>query len=403
MVGGSRTRESVHKFYHLEHHARLETSARSRLEVVSAALKPYPLLGHLPFWAGDPLALLEGHAAQSDLFELRLGVRAFVGYSPAWNKLLLSNLETFRSAGSFSKFIPYLAGGVILKDLPDHKPRRTDLNPGFHAHALEHLRNVIGAALGPIAPSGQFDARAWASSAVLLALNASFFEGEFDAVLLEDFLKPLHNPFPAPLLPRPALFRRVNRELQRLLESRQRTKRHDLLSYLLRFSDPLEEARISLAAGYDTTAHTLTWASWHIATDPHWRTDLESAIKETLRLYPPGFIGSRRASRDVIFDGQRIPRGSMVLYSPYLTHRAAINYAAPREWQPQRFAASPPAWAYLPFGGGERICLGMHLANLIIKSALETLFSAPVRPVSGDPSPKPGLTLAPRGALMLER
>ena len=353
---------------------------------MSAALKPYPLLGHLPFWAGDPLALLEGHAAQSDFFELRLGVRAFVGYSPAWNKFLLSNLELFTSAGSFSKFVPYLAGGVILKDAPNHKPRRADLNAGFHSHALEHLRKTIGAALELIAPIGGFDARDWASKAVLLSLNASFFEGEFDAALLEDFLKPLHDPFPAPLLPRPLLFKRVNRELQRLLASRQETKRHDLLSYLLRFSDPIEETRISLAAGYDTTAHTLAWTAWHIANEPQWTTDLESAIKETLRLYPPGFIGSRRAARDVTFEGQRIPRGSMVLYSPYLTHRASTNYAASLEWQPQRFASPPPAWAYLPFGGGERICLGMHLAQLIIKSALETLFARDVRPVRGDPT-----------------
>lgn len=381
----------------------LERVRRARLERVSAALKPYPLLGHLPFWAGDPLALLEGHAAQADFFELRLGGRAFVGYSPAWNKFLLSDLQSFTSAGSFARYVPYLAGGVILKDAPDHKPRRTDLNPGFHAHAVEYLRRVIGETLAGSVPSGQFDAREWASSAVLLALNAAFFEGEFDPHLLRDFLKPLHDSFPAPLLPRPRLFKRVNRELERLLELRQHTRRHDLLSYLLRFSDPLEEARISLAAGYDTTAHTLAWAAWHVAQHPHWVGDLESAIKETLRLYPPGFVGSRRAARDVTFEGQRIPRGSMVLYSPYLTHRSETNYAAPRAWQPQRFASSPPAWAYLPFGGGERICLGMHLANLIVKSALETLFTHPLRPVRGDPTPKPGLTLAPRGVLTLER
>lgn len=375
----------------------------ARLELVSVALKPYPLLGHLPFWAGDPLALLEGHAAQAEFFELRLGVRAFVGYSPAWNKFLLSDLESFTSAGSFSKFVPYLAGGVILKDAPGHKPRRTDLNPGFHAHALEHLKTVIGAALEPIAPTGQFDARAWASKTVLLSLNAAFFEGEFNPHLLEEFLKPLHDPFPAPLLPRPMLFRRVNQELRGLLVSRQQRKRHDLLSYLLRFSDPLNEARISLAAGYDTTAHTLAWAAWHIANQPRWISDLEPAIKETLRLYPPGFIGSRRAARDVIFEGQCIPRGSIAMYSPYLTHRSAAHYTAPRAWQPQRFASAPPAWAYLPFGGGERICLGMHLANLIIKTALETLFTRDLRPVRGDPTPKPGLTLAPKGELILER
>ena len=51
----------------------LELAGHSRRAFVSAALKPYPLLGHLPFWAGDPLALLEGHAANGDFFELRLG------------------------------------------------------------------------------------------------------------------------------------------------------------------------------------------------------------------------------------------------------------------------------------------------------------------------------------------
>jgi cytochrome P450 len=357
----------------------------------------------LPFWAGDPLRLLEEHAQQGDPFELRLGVRAFVGYGADWNRFVLGDLETFTSRSSFSRFVPYLAGGVILTDAPQHKTRRAELNPGFHARALEHLRATIGAALEGMLPTGEFDARDWASHASLAALNASFFSCEFDPHLLEAFLHPLHGAFPAPMLPRPRLFARVNHELKRLLEARASTPRHDLLSYLLRFADPLEEARVSLAAGYDTTAHTLSWAAWHVAKEPEWTRDLVCAVKETLRLYPPGFVGSRRATRDTKFAGITIPKGAIVMYSPYLTHRVALHYKAPLEWNPARFEQHPSAWTYLPFGAGERICVGMHLANIVLQTALEVLFSAPVRAVRGDPAPKPGLTLAPRGALILER
>ncbi len=373
------------------------------MTVAALSLRAYPLLGHLPFWAGDPLGLLENHARHGEVFELRLGTRAFVGYSPAWNKFLLSDLETFRSAGSFTRWVPYLAGGVILQDAPGHKARRGDLNPGFHAHAMTHLQRVIHEAIQPSLPTGSFDSRGWASAASLAALNASFFENEFDAGLLETFLEPLHHPFPAPMLPRPGLFHRVNRELERLLKSRLSTPRHDLLSYLLRFQNPLEEARVSLAAGFDTTAHTLSWAAWHLAREPQWQANLPWAIKETLRLYPPGYVGSRRAAAETSFEGRRIPRGSLVLYSPYLTQRDPGYFPEPLRWNPARFQDAPNAWTYLPFGGGERICLGMHLANLILEVTLESLFARPVKALHGDPTPRPGLTLAPRGELRLER
>jgi cytochrome P450 len=374
-----------------------------RVVTVALALKPYPLLGHLPFWAGDPLALLESHARDGEVFELRLGVRAFVGHSAAWNKFVLSDLETFKSAGSFTRWIPYLSGGVILTDAPRHKPRRAELNPGFHAHALTHLRRVIRDALEESLPTGEFDARHWAARASVTALNAAFFSLEFDQGLLEAFLEPLHHSFPAPLVPRPALFRRVNREFERLIQARAMNRRHDLLSYLLRFENPLEEARVSLAAGFDTTAHTLAWTAWHVARAPRWRENIDWAIRETLRLYPPGYVGSRRAARATTFQDRAIPKGSLVLYSPYLTHRDGANHARSLEWNPQRFEHAPKAWTYLPFGGGERICLGMHLANLVLEVALEALFAKQVRAVRGDPTPRPGLTLAPKYELRLER
>lgn len=352
---------------------------------------PWGNFAHLPRWAGEPLALLEEGAALGEVFGLRLGRRAVVGYNPQWNKRLLLDLETFRSKGSFSSLTPYLGGGIITTDAPEHKPKRQELNPSFHTKALAGLHERIHQAMKEIQPQGEFEANTWASKVVQTSLNVAYFAGQFSKAELARFLAPLKQSFPAPLLPRPLLFARVRRRVGEM-----QTAGHGMAAHL-----PLEEVLIGLAAGYDTTAHTLGWALWHAATYPEWHNLAGHAllIKETLRLYPPGFIGSRRVAQDSEFDGYLIPRGSLVLYSPYLTHRHPDLWERPLVFDPARFEGRLPAWGYLPFGGGERICLGMHFAQMVLEVAL-SLFKR-LEPLRGDPQPKPGLTLAPRGELWL--
>ncbi len=353
---------------------------------------PWGRLAHLPRWAGEPLLLLEEGAALGPVFGLGLGPRTVVGYRPEWNKRLLTDLETFRSKGSFSSLTPYLNGGIITTDAPQHRVRREELNPRFHAKALEGIQGRIRAALQEIKPQQVFEANAWASTVAQASLNVVYFGGLFPSTELARFLRPLKQPFPAPLLPRPLLFSRVRRHIRQM-----QADGVGLAAHL-----PLEEVLIGLAAGYDTTAHSLAWALWHAASYPDWHSPQGNSllIKETLRLNPPGFIGSRRAARAVEFDGYTIPRGSLVLYSPYLTHRHPDLWERPLVFDPARFQGRIPAWGYLPFGGGERICLGMHFAQMVLEVAL-SLFRR-LKPLRGDPRPKPGLTLAPRGELWVQ-
>lgn len=361
-----------------------------------------PVAGHLGRWGRAPLELLEEGARLGPAFELRLWRRVVVGYSPAWNRLVLGDLETFRSRGSLSGLSPYLAGGVVLTDVPAHKPRRDALNPHLHAGALASLRERLAAVAAERAPQGRFDALAWSVALVPELLNAAFFGGAFPAALLERFLAPLHRGLPSPLLPRPPLFARMNAELRRQLYA---PLPGTLAEHLAPLENATEEVRIALAAGFDTTAHTLAWALWHLARYPEWRTPdaVRSVIKETLRLYPAGWLGSRVSAKPFTFGGRSFPAGLMVLYSPYLTHRDPALWPEPTHFDPGRFASRAPPWGYVPFSAGERICLGMHLANLMLELALTPFTTGELRVLDSDTRVRVGLTLSPRGPLWLER
>ena len=278
------------------------------------------------------------------------------------------------------------------------------MNPGFGKAHLQTLTQRLHAALDEHNARhlrAEFDALKWADGAVLAMLNAAYFSGEFPHGLLHAFLAPLRFSFPTPALPRPLLFARFDAELNRLAQRRLSEGGDDLLALLARLPGGVREARISLAAGHDTTTHTLAWAAWHLAEHPGWHAPQHhrAVIKETLRLYPPGWMGSRRLARDTEFEGVRLPKGALALYSPYLSGRGAQRWERAGEFWPQRWQTDfkPPAWTYLPFGGGERICLGMHLANLMLETALGRL--PPLRALRGDPTPRPGVTLGPAGPL----
>lgn len=363
-----------------------------------------PPAGHLGRWGTEPLALLEEGAQTGPAFGLRLWRRAIVGYSPDWNRLVLRDLDTFRAAGSLSGLTPYLAGGVVRADDPAHRTQRTALNPVFRHEALAGLQPRLACTVRCALPSGEFDAAAWSSSVVRRLLAVAFFGDRFPTALLDRFLRPLDRAFPAPFLRRPLLFRRMDRALTRELQD---PEAGPLLTAVRDTGlDTVEQVRVALSAAYDTTAHTLAWLLWHLAdaaVDPP--TDAAARrrlIDETLRLYPAGWVGSRVCVRDTAFDGRRIPAGTLVLYSPYLTHRDPGLWPDPLAFRPERFARPPSPFTFIPFAAGERRCLGMHLARLLLTTVVEVVTEdRPLRRLAGDPTPRAGLTLAPSGPLRL--
>jgi cytochrome P450 len=154
-----------------------------------------------------------------------------------------------------------------------------------------------------------------------------------------------------------------------------------------------DEVMTFFMAGHETTALALTWALYLLAKHDDKRACLfeevddvlrgrpptvddvsrlpysRAVVDEALRLYPPAYLQGRQALRDVTIGGHAIEQGTTVLMSQWLIHRDARFFDAPDEFRPERWldgtlAKTLPRFAYFPFGGGQRQCIGNAFAQL---------------------------------------
>jgi cytochrome P450 len=129
-------------------------------------------------------------------------------------------------------------------------------------------------------------------------------------------------------------------------------------------------------------------------------------IEEVLRLYPPTWLTARSPVEDDSLGGYVIPAGALVLLSPYLTHRHPAVWDDPERFDPDRFipdrAAMRPPFAYFPFGGGPRRCIGSAFATMEMQMIVATVaqrYRLALPPGAGV-LPVPGLTLRPGSPLL---
>jgi cytochrome P450 len=171
-----------------------------------------------------------------------------------------------------------------------------------------------------------------------------------------------------------------------------------------------------LFAGHETTALALTYALYALGHHPEKRRKLREEVRavtggdpptlsdlpalsytdrvvtETLRLYPPAYALFREATEDAVVGGYRVPEGSKLTLPQIHVHRDGRFYDDPERFRPERWTdeleASLPEYAYFPFGGGPRHCIGMRFARMELEHVLPTIVSA----VRLDPEGSPDLT-----------
>jgi cytochrome P450 len=210
--------------------------------------------------------------------------------------------------------------------------------------------------------------------------------------------------------------------------------RHDLRGAILASGDQVRKGELRdqvltlIMAGHETTAKALSWTLCLLDAHPAERecvqdevdrvlagraptaADLPAlqacrrAVAEAVRLYPPVWLICRRALNDGALDGYDVPAGTLVAISPYVLHRHPAYWPSPDQYVPERFTVEPqPSHLYLPFGGGDRICAGQHLAMVEAVLVLATLAQRiRLELVPGFPvEPEALVTLRPRHGLMM--
>jgi cytochrome P450 len=390
-------------------------------------------------FAGEPLEmLLESYERYGPVFTLRLfhsNVVFMLG--PAANHyMLVSHASNFAwREGHFRDLIGLMGDGLLTIDGDFHRRSRMIMLPAFHreniAASYDTIVQEAMRALDTLSPGAELDLYAWTRKlAMRVAMRALFgldpdgrrsqaidaaelFEQALAFYASDYFLRVLRmrgTPW--------ARMQSAARQLDALIYSEIAERRasgergQDILSLLLDAQDEdgntlsklqiRDEVMTLLFAGHDTTTSTISFMFYELARNPQIAarliaeqdeqldgqapsaaqltsgelTQLEMVLDETLRKYPPAWVGPRRALDTFEFDGHTIPARAFVNYCSWASHHLPDVFDEPEQFRPERFTAEAKAamakGAYVPFGGGSRTCIGMRFGQLEVR-AIATL------------------------------
>ena len=379
--------------------------------------------------------LLEAHSRYGPVFTLRTFHLAGVWMlGPEANRfMLVTDRDKFVwRDGMMGDLIPLIGDGLLTTDGEYHDEARRIMMPAFHRdHVVAATGTMVEEADGAIdawRDGGRVDLYDWARHLAMRVAMRALFGLDPDATGGHDIAREFERglsfhgeEFVLQVLRGPGSpFERVKsarRILDRLLgeEIARRRAGHrgdDVLTMLLQATDEdgaglsdeqvRDQALTLLFAGHDTTTSTVAFLFGELARNPAWRERLEAeqdalggpptgeqlftelplldqAVDETLRLYPPAWVGPRRSAVDFEFAGHRVPAGVPVNYSSWASHRLPEVFPEPNAFRPERFApeerAKLPKGAYVPFGAGPRICIGMRFGQLEVKAIASRILS----------------------------
>ena len=301
--------------------------------------------------------------------------------------------------------------GLLTADTQAWRPRRRMLQPAFHQEMIALSEHHVTVGLTKL--DNQWEELTQTGSAIvdidhaMMSIALEITCGALFGVAIDDevdeitsaTLAALHgvvakarNPLSLPMvIPTPGNLKmrsaisRLDKAVDSIIAARRSNSLspeapiRDMLDVLLDpdLEIPLTKQQIRdeivtfIVAGHETVASALTWAWQLLITNPSemqkLQLDPDSAklvFDESLRLYPPAWIITRRTLSDITVDGFEIPANSLVIVSPWLVHRNSKAWESPDEFQPDRFSEGAPQLGYLPFGAGSRLCIGKEMARL---------------------------------------
>ena len=423
--------------------------------------KPHFLIGNMPLASPDPLAVYARWAREyGDIFYYRAGwIHVyFLNHPELIESVLVRNHQNFQK-GRVIRNSRWIFGDGLLTSEGEHWKRQRRLaQPAFHRERIASYGSVMtnytehmlsqwqdGTVIDAhqemmrltlrIVVRALFGVEAEEAEEISRSLNVMMRNSTGARLILPPFFR---------RLPTPQMFefrravRKLNDTVNRIIDLHRRDERDsgDLLSVLMEARDEdgsrmddqqlRDEVMTFLLAGHETTALALSW-TWHLLSQDsrvesslHQELDrvlgrripaisdlssltyTEAVIKESMRLYPPAWSVAREALKDFDLGGYTIPAGANVVMSQWIMHRDSRFFSEPERFDPDRWSdersSKLPRFAYFPFAGGPRQCIGSSFAMMEAVLLLATVAGRfQLGYLEGKPVvPVPSFTLRPK-------
>lgn len=381
-------------------------------------------------------------------------------------EVLVEKADAFMKGVGLSVFArPLLGDGLLTSEREVHKRQRRMLAPAFmHKRIAGYADTIVDFTdrrVRALAGKAQVDLSEELMELTFEIIGKTLFDadvrgdarevGEALTVAMNNMTAQLYSALPIPpRIPTPKNLRtmrsvrRLDEVVYRLIrERREKGGDHgDMMSMLLLAQDEADgsgmsdlqvrdEVMTAMLAGHETTANALAWSFHLLAQNPGERDKLEQELdevlggrpptmadlprlpftlqvfRETMRLYPPAYVIARRALRDVTIGGHAIKKNQLLVIDIVGMHRREVYFEDANRFDPGRFSPEcekrQKKGAYMPFGGGARICIGNHFALMEGQLALAHLAQHfRFEPVRKDPvEPEALITLRPKHGLLM--
>ncbi|MGH9138234.1 MAG: cytochrome P450 [Acidimicrobiales bacterium] len=375
--------------------------------------------------------LLDTYRRYGSVVEIGIGPLRFVYlFGQEANELILSTgTDHFEWGPALRRGLELVDGpsAIVLSDGAVHRRRRRLVQPAFSKKRVDdHLSLIVeelDSTVDGWTPGRHLDAHVELRAAIRRIVVRSLFGdrlgGRADEIgdALEPALQYIQRPFSRRIdidlrVNGYARARRAVRAADALIDEEiAHRRRHgtgdgDTLSLLMAAADDeggpalsddelRDQVRSLIAAGYDTTSAGAAWVVHALGTHTAIRNQVRAEVRdrlgdqppridelrhlplvdgvvhEVLRLWPPGLLSGRKVVEPFDLHGHTIPAGRFVIYSAHVTHRLPELWPDPDAFRPERWAPDapePPPYAFVPFGGGYRRCIGFALATLELQA-----------------------------------
>ena len=390
-----------------------------------------PIAGHIPQWRRDPLKLIIEAARHGDVVRLDLPGRTYLLNHPAHVKhVLQDNHRNYVKGWVFNRLKPYWGESLLTAEGETWRRQRMRVQPSFKREHTVNFAPIITrrtaemlvrwerveASRGTLPLYNEMTRLAFVIIGdVLFGVDLWADASEMTAAVQNALMilkKRIAALAPLPLWVPTSDNRRfneamrvLNRNITRIIDDTRRAgvDRRGFVSMLMEARDAETGSRMSdrqlreetigmLQQGHDTVGETLAWTWYLLSRHPEIERRLHAEIcevvgdrvpmaadlprlkyatmvvQESMRVYPPVWVIPRDAINDDQIGGYRIPAGSTILLSPYVTHRHPDFWENPEAFDPERFlparSKDRPRHAYFPFGGGPRLCMGVEMAMM---------------------------------------